>query len=72
MVAASVQTSGRVFKEQMMTENQAALNATSPKNKSVSIQERQVLVGKISVLGRTCSPIVFIEDVFEKPVVRSL
>jgi SAM-dependent methyltransferase len=34
-----------------MTENQATLNATSPKNKNVSIQERSVLVGEMIVVN---------------------
>jgi 2-polyprenyl-3-methyl-5-hydroxy-6-metoxy-1,4-benzoquinol methylase len=34
-----------------MTENQATLNTASPKNKSVSIQERSVLVGEMIVVN---------------------
>lgn len=34
-----------------MTENQATINATSPQNKRVSIQERSVLVGEIIVVN---------------------
>jgi SAM-dependent methyltransferase len=40
-----------MFKEQLMTENQATLHASSSKNKSVSIQERSVLVGDIIVVN---------------------
>src|SRR5260370_2210569 len=40
-----------MFKEQLMTENQATLQSSSPKSKSVSIQERSVLVGEIIVVN---------------------
>jgi SAM-dependent methyltransferase len=35
----------------MMTKNQATLNTASPKNKSISIQERSVLVGEMIVVN---------------------